>query len=309
MAILTDILNLVQSGLGAVLGTGTKGGKPFFKNATTVWFTPQGFKYDGSVALDETYAKQLQAEGKLIILKGIETFTDNSSDDTIETLDSGTKNVANTGLYEFMLEFMNGLFFHAALHSLNSFGEYDALFIDRDGNMLGTLASDGSLKGFSVGMLQARKFTFGTNSTTQKEGLDMQLLERNELDKDYVFIQRKQLTFDANKLDGVNEVELSYSIAPADLAVLLTVKAIIKQNKAPFTGAAFGDFLLKVDGATANPTAGDDSVLAGTYPLTVAALATNEALDISLYNNVDNRPAIDVDGDLYKSNNLLATVI
>lgn len=309
MALLSTILNLVQCGLGAVLGTGTKGCRPFFKKVTAIWLTPAGFKFDGASTLDETYVKLLQAQGNLIVLKGIRTFTDNSADDAIETLEDGTEQVSSLGLYKFAVQFINGLYFHAALHSLNSFGNYDITFIDRDGNILGTKASDGSLKGFTVGMLQAAKLDFATDTTSQKEGLMMQLLERIELDSEYVFVQRKQLDFNPNLIDGINEIVLSFVNAPTNLDTDLTIKAVRKQDGGVFTGADYQNFTVTVDGVTSNPTAGDDSATPGTYVLTISALATNEVVTAQLYDVANNRAVITIDNELYQSDVIDATVV
>ncbi len=309
MALLSTILNLVQCGLGAVLGTGTKGCKPFFKKVTAMWLTPQGFKYDGTQVLDETYINLLQAEGNLIVLKGIRTFTDNSEDDVIETLEDGTKQVARLGLYEFAMQFINGLYFHAALHSINSFGEYDVTLIDRDGNILGTQASDGSFKGFTVGMLQASKFMFATDSVGEKEGFTLQLLNRPEFDTRYVFIDVDSLDFNPNMVDGINEIDLAYGTAPADAETNLQIVATRRQDGKAFSGATYVDFLLTVDGVTGNPTAGDDTAVAGTYELTVAAIATNEVLVIDLHDNSANNNVISLGGSLYKSDTAAATVV
>lgn len=306
---LANIINLVECGLAATLGTGTKGCKSFFKKATAMWLVPQGFKFDGSVDLDETYVKLLQAQGNLIVLKGIRTFTDNSSDDNIETLEDGTKQTSSLGLYEFAVQFINGLAFHAALTSLTSFGNYDALFVDRSGNILGSKAADGSLKGFTIGQLQNMKLEFATDTTSQKEGLWLQLLERTELDLQYVFIQRAQLPFSPNLIDGINEIVLTFNIDPADSDLLVTMKAVRKQDGAAFTGAAFGDFDMKVDGVQSSPTAGDDSTTPGIYPLVVSALAADEDLEVFLYDQAENRDVITLDDVLYKSASALALVI
>ena len=101
MAVIQNILNLVECGLAATLGTGTKGCKPFFKKVYSMWLTPQGFTYDKSRTLDATYINELKAEGKLIVLKGIRTFTDNTPDDDVETLEDGTEDVVKLGLYKF----------------------------------------------------------------------------------------------------------------------------------------------------------------------------------------------------------------
>jgi len=309
MATLGSILNLLECGSSAVLGTGTKGCKPFFKKATAIWFTPQGFKFDSTQEFDDTYISLLQAQGNLIVLKGIRTFTDNTPDDTVEELEDGTKQLAKLGLYEFALQFINGLYFNAALHSMSSFGNYDATFVDRDGNLLGTTAADGSLKGFTVGMLQATKISWATDTTAQREGIMMQLTERTELDTGFYFVQRESFNFNPNLIDGINEVTLSYAAVPADAATAISVKAVMKQDGSVFTGALFGDFLHRIDGVTSAITAGDDTSVTGTYALTVPALATNEVSSIELYDTANSRDVITVDTVLYKSAIATATVV
>lgn len=309
MATLLTILNLVACGLGAVLGTGTKGCSPFFKKVSAIWLTPQGFVYDGASTFDSTYINQLQAEGNLIILKGIRTFTDNTPDDTIDELEDGTKQVARLGLYEFSVQFINGMYFHAALHSLNSYGNYDVTFVDIDGNILGTRAANGSLKGFTAGMVQGGKFQWATDSTAQREGLMCQLLERSEFDNDYVFIDNSQLDFAPQRLDGINEVVLEFGTNPVS-GTSETVKATLKQGGAALTGLTFSDFLRTVDGATSNPTADDSEATgAGIYVLTVGATSGGETVVYNIYDNSNNREVIDVAGDLFKSNTLSAVVV
>lgn len=306
MAILNNIINLVVCGLDAVLGTGTKGCRPELKKTQELWFVPKGFVFNGAAALNTTYAEQLQAEGKLVVVKKIQGFTDNSSDDQIETLENGVKRVTTLGLYEFMVDFVNGIYFHAALTSLNSFGSYDVLFVDTEGNIFGTKAANGSLKGFSVGTLQGGKLKFATDTEGQRESLMFQLTNRPEVDENYVFIQ-KQADFDPRTLEGVNQVNLEYVNAPAVGDTTLTVKASLTQNGEAVSGLAFGDFSVKKDGVTANPTAGDDSVTAGTYVLTVTAL-TAGAIATSLYDNANSRIGVILDGVLYKSGTISATV-
>ena len=308
MAALSTIYNLVLCGLGAVLGTGTKGCKQFLKKATSLWFVPDGFEFDGTQTLNETYAQLLQAQGNLIVLKGAKTFTDNSSEDVIETLEDGTKQVATLGLYEFALTFINGLAFHAALHSLNSFGSYNVLFVDRDGNILGTKADSGALKGFSLNMLQGMKLSFPTDSVGQKEGLTFQLSNRQELDTDYVYISQDNLgTFNPQNLDGINEVVLAYSVAPGDTDTTIVTTAKLKQNQQAFVGATTAEFLLTLEGSTLTKTTAETPD--GTYTHTVAALSANEVVTAQLYDTANSRAVIELDNDLYKSNTITATVV
>jgi len=308
MAAQNTIYNLVLCGLSAVLGTGTKGCKQFLKKATSLWFVPDGFEFDGAETFDETYIKLLQAQGNLIVLKGAKTFTDNSSEDIIETLEDGTKQVATLGMYEFALTFINGLAFHAALHSLNSFGSYNVLFVDRDGNVLGTKSSTGNLKGFSLNMLQGMKLSFPSDSVGQKEGIGFQMSTRRELDSDYIYISADQLNgFQPELVDGINEVVLAYDSVPADAATSIVVKATLKQNQNAFTGALTTDFLILKDGVTESQTVVEAP--SGTYTFTVAALSTNEAIVTQLYDTVNTRAIISLDSDLYKSNASGTTVV
>jgi len=307
MAAQNTIYNLVLCGLSAVLGTGTKGCKQFLKKATALWFVPDGFEFDGAEALDETYIKLLQAQGNLIALKGAKTFTDNSSEDVIETLEDGTKQVATLGMYEFALTFINGMAFHAALHSLNSFGSYNVLFVDRDGNILGTKSASGNLKGFSLNMLQGMKLSFPSDSVGQKEGIGFQMSTRRELDSDYVYISADQLNgFQPQLIDGINEVVLAYDSVPANLGTEIVVTAKLKQNQNVFTGALTDDFLITRDGVTESQTVLESP--SGTYTFTVAALATNEAIVAQLYDTANTRAIVTLDSDLYKSN-ATATVV
>lgn len=308
MATLGEILNLVNCGAGNVLGTGLKGCKPFFKKATSIWLTTQGFKFDSSQTLNEEYIQTLQSQGKLIVLNGIRTFTDNTPDDTIDELEDGTKQIARLGLYEFSLQFMNGMYFDTAINSLNSYGNYDVTFIDREGSILGTKHLDGSLKGFTLGMFQKTKFSWATDSQAEREGIMFQMLERTEFDDDKVYIQNKQLDFNPNKVGGVNELVVDFAAVPVNLDTTVSVKVVNKMDNKPFSGLVFGNFLLKKNGATSNPTASTEPT-PGTYSLTVSSLATNDVLEISVYDNVNNRAVIKLDTDLYKSNTDTVTVV
>ena len=307
MAAISNIFNLVACGLTAVLGTGTKGCMQKIKKATSFWFVPAGFEFDGTQTLDKTYIQLLQAQGNLIILKGIKSFTPETADDVTETLPDGTEQVVTLGKYKFASTFINGMAFHAALHSLNSFGKYDVLFVDGDGNIFGSTGESGTLKGFSVGMLQGAPLMFPSDSEGQKEGIGFQLTERAEMDRDYGYVQQAQLgTYYPNKEDGINEVVLSFNAVPADAGTTIVIDAKNKQNGQAWTGGLTGDFLIQRDGVTESQTVVEAS---GTYTFTVAALSANEVITVQLYDSSNSRAVILKDVDLYKSAVVTSTVV
>jgi hypothetical protein len=302
---LGELMNTIECGASNILGTGLKGCKVFFKKTASIWVLPAGTELDSDQEFGETYINTLKSEGKLIVLKGVRTFTDNSGDDNIEELEDGTKQVTRLGLYEFMAKFVNGLYFHAALSSLSSFGNYDVIFVDRDGNMLGTKSASGKLKGFSVGMLQNSRLEWGTDSTGQKEGIYMQLTERSELDDDFVFIQRSQLSFNPNKVEGVNEVLLSYPDG-ISAGTSLTVKAVLRSDGSPFVGLPAANWAVTIAGASEAPT-GDDSVEGGTYVLTVSSMS---ASDTVVTQTIDgNNDVVTLDGYQYKGSPVSGVVV
>ncbi len=310
MATIGTIKNLVSCGSGDVLGTGNLGCAPFFKKVVSAWLLPQGTEFDDAETLNLTYVQQLQAEGKIIVLNGIQAFTDNTGDDVTEELEGGTEVYIRGAKYKFAMDFINGLAFHAALHSLSSYNSYDVVLVDREGNMFGTTSNTGKLKGFTVGMLQASKLKFGDDTTQQREQIMMQLLNRNEVDKNYIYIDNGQLEdgFDPTAVDGINEVVLSYRAAPANTDTTLQIKAVRKQDGKPVEGLVFGDFRFIENGTTSNPT-GATEPTPGNYDLTVAALATNDVITLELYDTGNNNVVLNKTNVLYKSNTLAATVV
>lgn len=305
-----NILNLVACSLSSALGTGTYGCKFFFKKLSVIWLLPQGFALDPTRTLDDEYIQELQASGNLIVLRNIDNVTPETSDDTIDASEDGREQIASLGYYKFSITFIQGLYFHTALHSISGYGNYDALFIDKSGNILGTSSTNNSLKGFTLGMHQAAPIQWASSATGQREGYAIQLTERSEVDKNYFIIEQSQLgNFNPLSIDGVNEVELSFVNAPADTDTTLTIQARRKQDGAAFTGVNYQNFRLLVDGVESSPTAGDDTATTGVFVLTVPAISTDEELSISLYDDSNNRIGVLVDTRIYKSNSLITTVV
>lgn len=307
MATIAEIANLIDCGTNA-LGTGTKGCEDVLKTVKSLYITKKGFVYDGTAELTQSYIQQLQAEKKLIILHDVNELTPTLEEDVKETAEDGQMYVTRKGLYSFKAKFRNGFAFEAALASLRSFGAYDMSFVDYDGNVLGT-ASGTSFKGFSLGMLENDGISMGNNTTRQSQSISFQFIERDELDVNSFFISNKSLNWSPQRQEGVNQVKLQFTSAPANAGTSISVKATLRQGGGILTGLTFSDFLLTVDGVTSNPTAATDAVVPGTYVLTVAALSTNEVLAISLYDNANSRAVISLDSDLYQSNTETATVV
>jgi hypothetical protein len=314
MATGAELINLGSCDAASLKGTNTsKGCGDVLVAAQSIWlFSPSAY-IDLSVELNDAYIKGLQAQGKLVILKGVNTFEENGSDDTYESLDDDTQILTNEGKYKFTATFIDSLAFNAALHSLKGFGNWKIGIVDKSGNLLmgSTNSAGDKVYGFTAGAVQPTKLVFGTNTTGMKQGLMFQLLDRSEVDSNYSFFFAANLVnsgLNARSLEGVNDVILSYTTVPADSNTTISVKATLIDRKTPVSGYDYTDFLRVSDSSTSNPTAGDDTAAEGTYVLTVASISTGDVETIQLYDNGNNRSIVqDADGNLHKSNTATAT--
>lgn len=309
-----ELTNLGACGAGNVLGMNTDiGCADIIKAAHSVWLISPGLTIPAGQEIDQAYIQSLQLSGDLVVIKGINTFEENGSDDAYETLDDDTQILTNKGKYNFMATYTHGLYFHKALGYVEGFGNWRTIYIDKEGSILLTELDAGGNKGFKTGAITRKKLDFPSNTTGLKQGLQWQLLERYELDDNYALWDQANLGWDPRQLEPIAQVELSFVNAPADTDVALTVKAVYRRGrKDAVTGGAFGDFLMTVDGATSNPTADDSEATGdGIYVLTVAALASAEVITLRLYDNGNNSPNVQFAGDtiIHKSNVITATVV
>lgn len=300
-----ELSNLGICGAADVLGTNTeKGCADIIIAAHSIWLLRPSLVIPVGTTINLAYITTLQKAGDLIVIQGINTFEENGSDDAIETLDDDTMIKTNLGKYKFLATFTHGLYFQEALGSVEGFSKWRTVIVDKEGSILLTSHITGGYKGFKTGLISRKKLQFPSNTTGLKQGLEWQLLERFEMDDNYVLWQSENLGFDPRQVEPVTQVELSLVNAPAATDTAITVKAVVRRGRQDAVAAAlFGQWLQTIDGGTENPTAGDDSATAGTYVLVIGALSENEVGTFQMYDNSNNSNIIEIAGDgLYKSN-------
>ena len=307
MALLSTLLNLASCGAAGVLGTGTHGCRPFFKKTYSLWLTPAGFEYDGTMTWDTTYINTLINAGTLIVLKGISQPENQSTDNTLTDIGGGVEVLEDEGLYKFKYDFVKGAYFNAALRTLVGYGVYDVAFVDTQGSIFGTAApTAGNWKGFTTAQISHNPMAFG-DVQTGRESIVIQYPEREEIDTDFVYIEKEADVFNPKSIDGINEVKISYNVAPADTDVVINIKAIRKQDSNPWTGAAFGNFSLLADGVANTITADDaEATGAGIYILTCSLISSGETLVTQL--GTVAVPGVVLGTRNYKSNVITAIV-
>lgn len=308
-----ELANLGTCDAGAALGFNTDTGcADLLEAAEAIWLLAPSLRISPTQEINAAYIKTLQMAGQLVIIKGINTFTENGNDDAIETLEDDTQILTNKGKYKFMATFANyGLYFNRALTSIEGKGGWRTAIVDKKGDVFLTRNDDLETFGFTTGMIRQTKLQVATNTVGTKSGFEFQMLNRYELDEYYVRWANENLDFDPRLVEPVTQVWLSLVNAPADTDTVTTVKAVADRGrKVAITGINFDQFLNTIDGATENPTADDDEATGdGIYVLTNAsAVSSNEVGALRLYDNANNSPIVDVGGVLYKSNTVAYTV-
>lgn len=309
MSTLNNSINLAVQGSSVNLGTGTKGTKRFFKEAREFWLVPAGYIFAGDTDITDTYIQGLIADDKIIVLEDVNVVEPENVENTYEDIGRGVTSLDTEGLYGLKIKFRSGMYFYKVLKSLSGTGRFDLLAIDGEGKAMGTFAADGtSLKGFTLGEHQAELVEGLFEKNSSIEVFKVQLLNTAEVANPA--IKYADDSFNGLNASPVNEIKLSFTATPSDADTSISVKAVYRQDGTPFTGIDYTKFVVTVNGATANPTAGDDSATEGTFVLTgITAIATGNVVTVDIYDNSNNRSAVVVGGYIYKSATLSDTAV
>lgn len=307
MADFSTIINKVNCGAGELLGTGNKFCKFDLRTPSVIVLLQKGYKILPGDDFNLAYIQELQQKGQAIVLKGVVDFANNTPEN-----DYGTR--AATGKmfttlkhpYQWMFTFDNGLYFHKAISALESNELYDIILFDDKGDALLAQDGQGNGRGLDLGILSTGAYVIG-NENAQTI---MVQVDRVSFDRNAAWITNENLDFLASQdLDGYNDVTMEIPVAPINLATTFnfTVNATANNKLYALEGLVIADLLYTVDGVTTVPTLLTPTTPAGTYTLTVPALATGEVLALSLFDSPLNSYIINLDGVLYKSN--IATTV
>lgn len=299
MATLNSITNKLTCGLSGLLGAGLAHCKFKWNDMAggAVLLLKKGTELPSDFTLANVTA--LIKSGKAVFVKNHYSFEVQTSEDQKETSSGGIIAVATKGLYGFMFKYINGLLFNNVLASLNSYGSWDVVFFDSAGNGIYYTSNSGKRKGFSLGMLNATPIEFGSGATATKTGIEMQLINRAEMDKGLSAIDSDVSDFSIFELEDVNQLEITLN-AVADGDTAITGK-IVSAWDGTLTSTEITEAALTVTGATATAATVDAD---GNLNITVSAVSTDDAISVKL-----NGVFEDTEGLLFKSNtaNLVVT--
>jgi hypothetical protein len=301
---LQEQLNTVECGASGLIGSGRLGCPIDPENIKHLYALQAGTKITGT--LDRAAIRTLQKDGKLVPLLDAYDVTWSSEENQVETSASlGVKSKSRSGLYELTAMFANGIYFQKVLKSMEGQGRWDIILVDDAENLFGSTGRNDEFKGFKVGMFAVNPYTFKSGSDSGKTSITIQFTRSSEFNQDVAYIAAESLDFMPSDIDGVNQVRLDLSgLANASTSIVAKV-VLDKDNKTYIGGLALSEFLVKVNGATITPSGVTEDAANKQYTFTVAALNTDDSVEVSLYDSGNNKGIIEVgtapDEVLYQS--------
>lgn len=313
MALFGLVKNKVDCSISA-LGTGVNNCRFNIELINGIYAVKRGNVIDDTAdTFDKAFLQSWIQQGIAIPLINAIGMTDDSADDTIQTTASGVELKANDGRYMFTLEYLKGEYFNKALSCLDSWGVYDVILTDENGSFLMTENIAGtSSKGFKTGRFTPNKRKLADGSVGTTKSVTFQLLDRDEFDKRLVWVTSEEAGFSPEEADGINDITASFNVDPANLGTTLIVDFIsTADNNTGLAGLVDANILVTIDGVLRATTWVADSIVTGRYTGTLTALATDEVVQVQLWDAIATPPANSIiKGDAqYRSNVLEATVV
>jgi len=307
MAISTELqaqINRLNCDAAGVKGTGTYNCSFNFQRTSVLIFTPQGFEYEEAFSI--AYLQQLQQEGKAVVLSKVTAVEDLTAEDN-EVTDTGSNIITTAGKspYTRAFTFKNGNYFDQAIRTLESFGNYDVVYLDEKLSFLYT-STETYVKGFTLGMISVAPIKDGNGADTSMSKLKLQELYRSERDQDGSWTVQAQHDVRQASLDGVNDALVKFAAVPAALAttVTFTVKTNADRKPVDFGALAATDLEFTKNGVvvafTGAPTQNTTTkVYTGTFS---GALAADDVVTLRLNASAFTTGIIKKGNRLYKSN-------
>lgn len=227
--------SLCATANGGFAYTGTDHCPVNTSNVRVLAFVKKGETYgtiDSPTAIDLDYIQALQVAKKAVVLNGIFEFTQAVVEDSLkENPDTGASTVIRKNPYDYTVIFENkGMFLDNELRKIEAYGYWDVLMFDDKGTLLYTTKVDGTLKGFTTGMVAVGQYQTGKGTEGAKTTLRFQLTNPEEMSARKAWVIASELGFDAkSELDGVNYLNISIT-APGDgdTSVAFTIKDATK---------------------------------------------------------------------------------
>jgi len=237
-----------------------------------------------------------------------DSFEETSSEDSMNTNSRGVDRLSVLGLPKYNFTYQQGHEFYRELAKITSFKKLDFIFGDDQGNWKLAVNSSGDFTGFSAGQVLAKMTkTKVQGGDPESKTVVIQMLDREQWDKNYAILERSLLDFSPQEIGGANGVEIT--LAPvAAAATSISFSAVLKSDRAtPVGGWDETNVSLTADGvevAISALTEGND----GEYVGTIAAQTAGKKLLLTTYDSTTNTVRILAEGVVYSGYSNIVTV-
>jgi len=189
-------------------------------------------------------------------------FVNNTPEPTTKEYTGGVMSVIRNGKPQYSFEFDNGIGFHKAAYSKNSFNNYNVILVDSAGTLVGAVTADGlSFTGLTASMVNTRTYVPQVGDETAKTIVEFQLSNEDQFNKRMAIITTDQSGVDVNsELMGIIGVNVSGTASVAN-GFTVNVTAV---NNTIFGIEGLGVDNFRIRNTANNAVLAIDTVAAGT---------------------------------------------
>lgn len=268
----------------------------------------KGFIIPRATVFDKVYIDTQVQIGNFTPMISADSFEETSSEDSMNTNSRGVDRLSVLGLPKYNFTYQQGHEFYKQIAKLTSFKKLDFIFGDDEGNWKLAVNNEGDFTGFSAGQVLAKMTkTKIQGGDPESKTVIIQMLNREQWDKNYAILGRSLLDFSPEELGGANPVEIKVaSLAAAGTSLSFTA-VLASDRNTPVSGLTAADFMIMSDGVKIIPTSikeGND----GEYVAVISAQAAGKKIEVMTFDSNTNTVRILSDGVIYSGVSNVVTV-
>lgn len=307
MSTLAEIADKNVDRSDAAANTGTLGCQIEFGTPLHALALKKGMIIPKATVFDKVYIDTQIQLGNFIPMIGADSFEEMSSEDSMNTNSRGVERLSMLGLPKYKLSFMLGHEFYKEISKLTSFKSMDFIFGDDEGNWKLAVTSAGDFRGFSAGQVLAHM----TKSKVQggepeSKSISMQMLNREQWDRNYAILGRSLLTFSPEEIDGINGVNIVLKpVVPTATSVSFRV-VLSADNNTPVLGWTTGALGVYIDDVKVASviTEGVD----GNYTGIITAQTAGKKIQVKSFDTTTSKFNVLVSGVIFNGDSNVVTV-
>lgn len=281
--------------------TGTLGCQTEFGTPLHAIGVRKGFVIPKATEFDKVYIDTQTQLGVFIPVMDADSFEELSSEDTFNTNTKGVDRLSVLGLPKYKLTYQQGHEFYRQISKLTSFKSLDFIFGDGEGNWKLGVTPTGDFCGYTCGQVTAMMAkTKVQGGDPESKSITVQMLDRQQWDRNYAILNRTSLTFSPSDISGINGVNIivePIAAAGTTLTFSVTLKA---DGVTPVAGLIIDDILITSDGTKVVPTTVDETAVDGVYTATITAQAAGKKIVVSTWDDTLKTLPILSEGELFR---------